>query len=172
MNKQKGSIRTKIVLGTLIPIISLTLLFSFVFYFTSMRTVQENVIPEFEKSLNLTMDDLNTRVHSRLINRALQDKNAHNQLLNIVNRAKDKAKVENISIHSKVDGEDVLLVFSDSPDYLVPRPFNADANRALETENKEFSDIYSDEHGVHMTLYYAIPGDGICYRDKPGCERY
>jgi len=83
--KQKGSVRKKIILGTLIPIYLLTLLFGFVFYYTSMRIVEVNVMPEFEKSLSTAMDGVKEKVSGRLVNRALKDKNAHNQVLHIIN---------------------------------------------------------------------------------------
>ncbi|MCM3744007.1 methyl-accepting chemotaxis protein [Sporosarcina luteola] len=157
MFRQKGSVRKKIILGTLIPIYLLTMLFGFVFYFTSMRIVEVNVMPEFEKSLNSAMDDVKEKVTGRLVNRALKDKNAHNQLMNIINGVKKKNGVENISIHSKVDGQDMLLAFSDSTDYLVQQSFNADHNRALDKAEPLFSGVYKDGSGVHKSLYYPIP---------------
>ncbi|MCM3636673.1 methyl-accepting chemotaxis protein [Sporosarcina luteola] len=157
MLRQKGSVRKKIILGTLIPIYLLTMLFGFVFYYTSMRIVEVNVMPEFEKSLNSTMDDVKEKVTGRLVNRALKDKNAHNQLMHIINGVKKKNGVENISIHSKVDGQDMLLAFSDSTDYLVKQTFNADHNRALDKAKPLFSGVYKDDHGVHKSLYYPIP---------------
>lgn len=157
MFRQKGSVRKKIVLGTLIPIYVITSLFSLVFYFASMRIVDVNVMPEFEKSLSTTMDDVKEKVTGRLVNRALQDKNAHNQILHIINGEKEKSGVENISIHSKVDGDDKLLAFSDSTDYLVADSFTADHNRALDKNEAMFSDVYKDETGVHKSLYYPIP---------------
>ncbi|WP_060207624.1 methyl-accepting chemotaxis protein [Sporosarcina koreensis] len=157
MFRQKGSVRKKIVLGTLIPIYLLTILFGFVFYYTSMRIVDVNVMPEFEKSLSSAMDDVKEKVTGRLVNRALQDKNAHNQLLHIINGVKKKDGVENISIHSKVDGEDMLLAFADSTDYLVEQPFNENHDRALDKGEALFSGVYKDEHGVHKSLYYPIP---------------
>ncbi|MGN7387345.1 methyl-accepting chemotaxis protein [Sporosarcina sp. SAFN-015] len=157
MFRQKGSVRKKIILGTLIPIYLLTALFGFVFYYTSMRIVEVNVMPQFEKSLSSAMDDVKEKVTGRLVNRALQDKNAHNQLLHIINGVKKKDGVENISIHSKVDGEDTLLAFSESTDYLVPRSFNQDHNLALEKGEALFSGVYKDEDGVHKSLYYPIP---------------
>ncbi|MFS0689290.1 methyl-accepting chemotaxis protein [Sporosarcina sp. 179-K 8C2 HS] len=157
MFRQKGSVRKKIILGTLIPIYLLTMLFGFVFYYTSMRIVEVNVMPEFEKSLSSTMDDVKEKVTGRLVNRALQDKNAHNQLLHIINGVKKKDGVENISIHTKVDGKDMLLAFSESTDYLVPRSFNEDHNQALDKGDALFSGVYKDEYGVHKSLYYPIP---------------
>lgn len=155
--KQKGSVRKKIILGTLIPIYLLTMLFGFVFYYTSMHIVEVNVMPEFEKSLSSTMDDAKEKVTGRLVNRALQDKNAHNQLLHIINSVKKKNGVENISIHSKVDGEDMLLAFSDSTDYLVQQAFNENHVRALDKGEALFSGIYKDDSGVHKSFYYPIP---------------
>lgn len=115
-------------------------------------------MPEFEQSLSLTMDELIEDVPDRLIKLALDNKNQHNKLLNIVNTLKEKNGVENISIHSKVNGEDLVLATTDSADYLVALPMNADKNRSLETEKPLFSDIYKDEQGIHKSIYYAIPG--------------
>lgn len=157
MFRQKGSVRKKIILGTLIPIYLLTMLFGFVFYYTSMRIVEVNVMPEFEKSLTNAMDGVKEKVTGRLVNRSLQDKNAHNQILHIINGEKKRSGVENISIHSIVDGGDMLLAFSDSTDYLVPQAFNADHKQALENGEPLFSGVYKDEYGVHKSLYYPIP---------------
>lgn len=158
MFKQKGSIRKKIIFGTLIPIYFITILFSLVLYFTSTRTIEENILPEFEKSLSSTMDELKDNVPDRLIKLALNDKNQHNKLLNIVNTIKEKHDMEYISIHSKVNGEEKLLVLSDSTDYLVPQSLNTDQDRSLGMEEQLFSDIHKDEQGVHKSIYYAIPG--------------
>lgn len=158
MFKQKGSIRKKIIFGTLIPIYFITILFSLVLYFTSTRTIEENILPEFEKSLSSTMDELKDNVPDRLIKLALNDKNQHNKLLNIVNTIKEKHDMEYISIHSKVNGEEKLLVLSDSTDYLVPQSLNTDQDRSLDMEEQLFSDIHKDEQGVHKSIYYAIPG--------------
>ena len=157
MYKQKGSVRTKIILGTLIPVYLLTILFSLVFYFTSMRIVEVNVMPEFEKSLSATMDDVKKQVTGRLVERALQDTNAHSQLLHIINGVKKSSDVEKISVHSKVNGQDMLLAFSESTEYLVPETFNANLNKALDNGEALFSGVYKDEHGVHKTHYYPIP---------------
>ena len=154
---QKGSVRKKIILGTLIPMYLITILFSIVFYFTSMRIVEVYVMPEFEKSLSATMDDVKKEVTGRLVDRATQNNNAHNQLLHIINGVAKSNGVDNISIHSKVDGQDMMLASSKSTEYLVPETFNTDQNNALDKGESLFSGVYKDQQGVHKTLYYPIP---------------
>lgn len=158
MFKQKGSIRKKIIWATLIPIYIIATLFSALFYFQAMDIVEKNVIPQFEDSLTTTMDELSGKLPARVINRAYSDKSAHLQLLNILNSAKQKSGFENIYIVTKVDGEDMLLAMSDSTDYLVPQALTAEQNKALQSEKPLFSDIYSNDLGVHKSMFMPIEG--------------
>ncbi|WP_438298088.1 methyl-accepting chemotaxis protein [Sporosarcina sp. FA15] len=158
MFKQKGSIRTKIMLGTIIPIAVLSLLFSLGFYFQSMSIVNQNVIPQFERVLNTNLLDLKKDIDAEMLNKAKTNKQAYERLLAIINESREVGDLESVYIMSKVDGEDMILALSDTADYLTPYPFKSEQNDALNMEQPLFSEIYEDEYGVHKSIYLHIEG--------------
>lgn len=167
MFKQKGSIKTKIMLGTIIPIAVLSLLFSLGFYTQSTSIVNENVIPQFEKVLSSTLLELKNDIDADLINDAKTNKKAHDELLSLLNNAREVGGLDSVYIMSKVDGQDVILALSDTAEHLTPYAFKLEQNDALKLSHPKISEIYEDEYGVHKSIYLHIEGtDSIIGLDQ------
>ncbi len=154
-------------LGTIIPIAVLSLLFSLVFYFQAISIVNTNVIPQFERLLSSNLMDLKNDLDAELINEAKTNQQAHEELVDILNSSREISGFESVYIMSKVDGEDVILALSDSTEYLTPYLFKPDQNEALVMNQPLISEIYTDEYGIHKSIYLHVEGtDSIIGLDQ------
>jgi len=154
-------------LGTIIPIAVLALLFSFAFYTQSSSIVNKNVIPQFERLLSTNLMDLKNNIDAELINEAKTNKQAHDELVAIINNTREVGGLESTYIMSKVDGQDVILALSDTAEYLTPYSFTPEQNDALKMNQPKLSEIYEDEYGVHKSIYLQVEGtDSIIGLDQ------
>ena len=158
MFKQKGSIRTKIMLGTILPIAALSLVFSLVFYFQATSIVTDHVSPQSEKMLESNVMHLSNEFDAERINEAKTDQRVQKEFLAYMDMFVKNSGAESIYIKSKVDGEGYFLAMSGSTDYLLPHPFSPDQEKALTMNQPILNDIYEDEFGVHRSIFLHVEG--------------
>jgi len=155
----KKSIVLKICLGAVVPLLIVSIAFSFVLYTTSMGIINQHLIPSFEQVLKTNMDTFHAGLDASLINGAKTSKDQYKRLKELVEVVAKHDKVQLVYIMSKVNGKDVILVLSGTDDYLTEYPYTPEQEKTLSTPDQTiFSEIYKDDYGVHKSVYYAIPG--------------
>lgn len=158
MNKIKKSLKAKIALSVLVPIIVVSITFGFILYSTSNNLVEQYVLTEFEENLKIHMEDFQELFTAPLIKDAKENEKTYELLLNRINEFQKELTIENAYIMSKVNGEEVILALGNASEYLTPLSFTADQARALKTEEIVISPIYEDEYGKHLSVFVQIPG--------------
>lgn len=136
------------------PLILLTLVFLGVLYQTTMGIVNDHVITQFEERLKLNMTNLVNNVPEELVVAALHDQTKYQELLTKLNEfTKQNEGLQNAYVISKTNGKDVILALSNDDMYLAELPFTEEQNRTLEQNAQTVSEIYSDDWGIHKSLF-------------------
>lgn len=156
--KINNSITKKITLGTLLPTMVFSLLFSLLLYFTSVKIIDDYVVPQFERILEARIQSFEKIVDMDILNQAKTDKKAYEDLLSRVNKFKEDIGVENVYVMSKVNGKDVILVLSGANEYLTPLAFTKEQEAALHTSKPVISGIYKDDYGIHKSIFIQVRG--------------
>lgn len=152
------TIRKKILLNVLMPIVVISTIFSFVIFFVADHLIDGYIIPQFEKSLTMKMEEFDELFDKELINSAKTNKSAYEELLSKGNAFQEKYDLENVYIMSKVDNKEVILFLGNDDKYLSPLAFTDEQNAALGTTKMVTSDIYIDDYGAHKSTFLQVQG--------------
>ena len=158
MNKIKNSLKAKIALSILVPIIVVSLMFSFILYNVFSNLLDKYVITEYTENLILHMEEFQNLFSPSLLNEAKENKNTYDFLVDRISEFQNELEIENAYIMSKVNGEEVILALGNASEYLTPLPFTPDQTKALTTKEVVISPIYEDDYGKHLSSFVQIPG--------------
>ncbi len=158
MNKIKQSLKAKIALSILVPIVVVSISFAFILYNVFNNLVEHHVVTGYKENLVLHMEEFQSLFTPTLINDAKENKDTYEILLNRINEFQQDLEIENAYIMSKVNGEDVILALGNASDYLTPLAFTSEQAQALTTEEIIISPIYKDDYGKHLSTFVQIPG--------------
>jgi len=152
------SIGRQIFLAIIVPLVLFSLLFSGVLYQTTMGIMNEHVITQFEERLRMNILNLSQQVDTELVQKALQDQSKYQELYEILTSfVKENDGMQNAYVIAKTNGKDVILALSNEHQYLTELPFTPEQNQALQTGRPVTSDIYTDDWGVHKSLFLPLP---------------
>lgn len=158
MLKKINSVKTRISLGILVPIILLSVVFSLILFLVSSNLINNQIIPQHNQNLLLSMEKFSTLYDTGIVNDAKKNRASYEKLLEVTTDFQNEFDLENAYIMSKVDGEEVILVLGNSDEYLTPLAFTEDQTAALSTTDIVASDIYEDDYGKHQSTFLQIPG--------------
>ncbi|NOG30434.1 methyl-accepting chemotaxis protein [Lysinibacillus fusiformis] len=152
------TIRKKILLNVLMPIIVISTIFSFAIFIVAERLIDGYIIPQFEESLTMKMEDFEELFDKEFINSAKTNKSVYQELLSRGNDFQKEYELENVYIMSKVDNKEVILFLGNDDKYLSPLAFTDEQKAALDTTKMVTSDIYIDDYGAHKSTFLQVPG--------------
>ena len=155
--KKLKSIRVRILLGVIVPIVIASTIFGIFLNYTTNSLLNNHVVPRYEESLELMLEKYQSLIDEDLINEAKTDTAIYEQLKSISDEFQNEFELENVYIMSKVDGEEVILVLANADEYLTSLAFTEDQAAALQTEEVIVSDIYEDDYGNHISTFIQIP---------------
>lgn len=158
MLKIINSVKMKVLLGILIPILVVSVVFGSVLFFVSSNLITSHIIPQYNQNLVLNMEKFSVLFDEDTINKAKTDEATYKELQQEITAFQEEFKLENAYIMSKVDGEEVILVLGNTDDYLTPLAFTPDQAKALNTQDMIVSEIYEDDYGKHKSTFLQIPG--------------
>ena len=156
--KMFKTVKAKILLGILLPIIVLSIVFSTILFLVSSHLIDSKIIPQYNQNLELSMEKFSALYDADLVNDAKNNEAAYKELETITTNFQKEFDMENAYIMSKVDNKEVILVLGNADDYLTPLDFTADQAAALNTTNMVVSEIYEDDYGKHKSTFLQIPG--------------
>lgn len=169
MVRFKNSISRKFTLLLFVVLLLTSLVLSTSFYFISMNTIDNYVMPQINKLLGGAAQDvyknMNATHAQQTLNKSeqaatnlefyFQDKRKQHvvETIFLINLAEGKASVLAADHGSKLKAEESLSVTS--------------AMQQASKGKTGLSDTYSDSHGIHKTAYVGIPGStmliGVSY---------
>ncbi len=158
MMKKFNTVKAKILLGILIPLIVLSIVFGYILFIVSSNLINDQIIPQYNQNLELSMEKFSALYDTDLVNDAKDNEASYEKLLAITTDFQNENDLENAYIMSKIDGEEVILVLGNANEYLTPLDFTPDQANALNMTDVVLSDIYEDEYGKHKSTFLRIPG--------------
>lgn len=152
------SIKTKIFAGLLLPLIVLSIIFTVTLYFVSNNLINNHIIPKYEQGLILKMEKYKELIDAKSINEAKTNKEVYKKMLEDTNAFQKEFGLENVYIMSKVDGKEIILLLSNTEEYLTPLQFTDEQEKALTQKDMIVTDIYKDDYGKHKSTFIHVPG--------------
>ncbi|MCL6601439.1 MAG: methyl-accepting chemotaxis protein [Paenibacillus sp.] len=140
-----------------------SLLLSISFYFISIGTFDNYVVPQIEKLLTSSSQDINKNLNTTYAQQASQDN--EQALMNVEFYFQDKKKqydLETIFLADLKEGK-ATIVTADHGATLKAKE-SIKVLPAMEQASKGkngLSEIYMDSHGIHKTLFTGIPGSTL-----------
>ncbi|WP_380146656.1 methyl-accepting chemotaxis protein [Kurthia populi] len=147
----------KFMMSFTLPVTIVALVFSTILYMTTMHIINNYMLPEFEDKLNIVSKEIKADISSNLVQQAdTNDNKAYEELLNIINKAQQNVGVENVYVLSRT-GSEHIVALSQTDNHNNSYSFDPKMHTALDNSSTQISDIYTDEYGVHKSIF--IPFD-------------
>ena len=157
MRNYKNSLFMKFMMSFTLPVTIVALVFSTILYMTTMHIINNYMLPEFEDKLNIVSKEIKADISSNLVQQAdTNDNKAYEELLNIINKAQQNVGVENVYVLSRT-GSEHIVALSQTDNHNNSYSFDPKMHTALDNSSTQISDIYTDEYGVHKSIF--IPFD-------------
>ncbi|GGA37568.1 methyl-accepting chemotaxis protein [Paenibacillus physcomitrellae] len=163
MFSMKSISRKLMVTFTLIIVLS-SLLFSLSFYYFSMKIIDENVLPQFDKVLRTSAQDTYKNLND---SQARQVKGGSENSVYTVQTYFDK-KIQEFNLETaylvQVQDKQATVLAADSKSEMKAKEtieVQPAMKKALSSGNAQLSDLYSDKFGTHKTAYVALSGSDL-----------
>ena len=140
-----------------------SLLLSISFYFISVSTFDSYVVPQIDKLLTSSAQDINKNLNTTYAQQASQ--NSEQAATNVEFYFRDKKKqydLETIFLADLKDGKATIITADHGAKLKAKESISVlpEMEQATKGKNK-LSAIYTDSHGVHKTLFTGIPGSTL-----------
>lgn len=160
----KTSISRKLMTTFTLIIVISSLLFSLSFYYVSMKIINDNVLPQFDKVLSTSSKD----IYNNLSNsQAMQVKSGkENSIFTIQQYLDSKIKEFNLQTAylAEVQDKQATVLVTDSSSEMKPKEqieLQSAMSDALKSGSMKLSDLYTDKYGMHKTAYIGLPGSDM-----------
>ncbi|ANS73567.1 chemotaxis protein [Paenibacillus yonginensis] len=163
MFSMKTISRKLMVTFTLIIVLS-SLLFSLSFYYVSMKIIDENVLPQFDKVLRTSAQDTYKNLND---SQARQVKGGSENSVYTLQTYFDK-KIQEFNLETaylvQVQDNQATVLVADSHSEMKPKEqieVQPAMKQAVSSGNAQLSDLYNDKFGTHKTAYVALSGSDL-----------
>lgn len=140
-----------------------SLLLSISFYFISIGTFNNYVVPQIEKLLTSSSQDINKNLNTTYAQQASQDN--EQALMNVEFYFQDKKKqydLETIFLADLKEGKATIVTADHGSKLKAKESIKVQPAMEQATKGKNgLSEIYMDSHGIHKTLFTGIPGSTL-----------
>ena len=158
MFKKFKSVKSKILLSIILPIVVVIVSLSFALFKVTNNLIDEHIIPQYDQNLELGIDKLNRLIDSELISEAKMSEEKQKELQKILTEFQNEYGFENVYALTNDNGDGAILGLSNADDYYTPYEFNAEQMSIFNTSEIILTDIYEDEYGTHKSTYLQVPG--------------
>ncbi|MFE3573815.1 methyl-accepting chemotaxis protein [Lysinibacillus sp. NPDC059133] len=164
VKKFKSSLLYKYIASFTIPIAIISVIFSIVLFVTSYRIIDNNVITQFESSLEVISHTIFNDIDKNDV-KAVDDgnKDKYDEILNELNDTLKEYDIENAYVLSRANGKEHIVALSNKDDYQEDYVFSQDMHEALNTGTIQSSDIYKDEYGIHKSIFIPFKDTDILF---------
>ncbi|WP_241774578.1 MULTISPECIES: HAMP domain-containing methyl-accepting chemotaxis protein [Lysinibacillus] len=164
VTKLKSSLLYKYIASFTIPIAIISLLFSVVLFVTSYRIIDNNVITQFESSLEVISKTIFEDIDKNDIKAADNgEKDKYEEILNQLDETLKKFDIENAYVLSRANGKEHIVALSNEDNHLEDYVFSDDMHEALDSGTVQTSDIYKDEYGTHKSIFIPFKDTDILF---------
>lgn len=147
----------KFMVSFTVPVVLVAFIFSSILYMTTNSIINNYVMTQFEDKLDIVSKEIKSDLTTELVQQAdNNDTKAYDELLATINKAQENFDVENVYVLSRKGGEHIVAL-SQTDNGGDSYQFDPKMNSALDNSTSQTSDIYSDEYGVHKSIF--IPFD-------------
>ncbi|WP_238996536.1 methyl-accepting chemotaxis protein [Paenibacillus pinistramenti] len=145
---------------TLIIVLS-SLLFSLSFYYVSMKIIDDNVLPQFDKVLQTSAQDIYKNLNSMQAKQV--EGGSENSIYTIQSYFDTKIKEFNLETAylAEVQDNQTIVLAADSNSEMKAKEqieLQSAMKKALSSSDIQLSDLYTDKFGTHKTAYVSVPG--------------
>ena len=160
LSKFKHSILLKYILSFVIPIAFFSICFSFILFFFSQSIVNNHVLVQFEKNLELLVHEAQKEIDPAVAIAADNgDTEKYQELMDSLNQyAQANDSVELAYILTEKGGKSYIVGVNGDNLYGTEYALTEEMSKTLSTGTTEISDIYEDEYGVHKSISAPIEG--------------
>ncbi|MEI2398758.1 MULTISPECIES: methyl-accepting chemotaxis protein [Paenibacillus] len=160
MFRFKKSISRKFTLLLFVVLLLTSLLLSISFYFISINIIDSYVMPQINKSLTASAQDVYKNLNATSAQQALnKNEQAGTNVEFYFEEKRKQHDVETIFLIDLKEGKATVLVADHSAK--LQREESIEVLPAMEQASKGksgLSEIYSDSHGIHKTAFVGVPG--------------
>ena len=162
--KLKSSLLYKYIASLTIPIVIISIIFSFMLFAVSNKIIDNFVIKQFESSLEAISTNIFDDIDKNKVKAADNGINSqYDKLLKQLNGTIKKFEIENAYILSRANGKEHIVALSNSDSYQEDYTFDPKMHAALDTGRMQMSDIYEDEFGVHKSIFIPFNNTEILF---------
>ncbi|WP_145050656.1 methyl-accepting chemotaxis protein [Paenibacillus xylanexedens] len=158
-----GKIRGMLFLVLLVA----SLLFSISFYAVSMNIMQSYVLPQFDKVLNTSIQDIYKNISSSKISQVESGgAGSDGAALTVESYLAEKAKEHSLDaayVVSLQDGTAKIVIANNASGMKAGEEIAVESamNTAIETKALAISEVYSDSFGVHKAAFIPVAGSNM-----------
>lgn len=152
------SVRTKILLSSLLPIIIISIVFGLFFYKVAMDIVNIQTIPLYEQNLTYNIKQLEKSISAVDVNNAKTKESAFIKLQKQLVNFKKEHDLQSAYILTYVNGKEVVLASDASMDRLVEYAFTDQQKEGYTGNGVVVSPVYIDNFGEHKSAFLKIKG--------------
>ncbi|MEK5332172.1 methyl-accepting chemotaxis protein [Lysinibacillus sp. FSL W8-0992] len=164
LNKFKSSLLYKYIASLTIPIVIISIIFSFMLFIVSFKIIDNFVIKQFETSLEVISSNIFEDIDKNKVKAADNGiKNQYEKLLKQLNGTTKKFDIENAYILSRANGKEHIVALSNSDNYQQDYTFDPKMHAALDTGRTQVSEIYEDEYGIHKSIFIPFNNTEILF---------
>lgn len=160
MFRFKKSISRKFTLLLFVVLLLTSLLLSISFYFISINIIDSYVMPQINKSLTASAQDVYKNLNATSAQQALnKNEQAGTNVEFYFEEKRKQHDVETIFLIDLKEGKATVLVADHNAK--LQREESIEVLPAMEQASKGksgLSEIYSDSHGIHKTAFVGVPG--------------
>ncbi|AIQ39754.1 methyl-accepting chemotaxis protein [Paenibacillus sp. FSL R7-0297] len=160
MFRLKKSISRKFTLLLFVVLLLTSLLLSISFYFISINIIDSYVMPQINKSLTASAQDVYKNLNATSAQQALnKNEQAGTNVEFYFEEKRKQHDVETIFLIELKEGKATVLVADHNAK--LQREESIEVLPAMEQASKGksgLSEIYSDSHGIHKTAFVGVPG--------------
>jgi methyl-accepting chemotaxis protein len=154
----RNSISKKLILSFTLLVIVISLFFSMIAYKSANFIVDNQVLPEFDRTLKTNISWVQEKLDKNLVIQSDQGSNeAYNKLLSFLNEEKKQLGVENVYVLGKKEKTYIVALSEAADQRNAEYPFTDEMNKALQG-SMQISSIYKDDFGVHKSVFVPIAG--------------
>ncbi|HWL12174.1 MAG TPA: HAMP domain-containing methyl-accepting chemotaxis protein [Ureibacillus sp.] len=160
LSKFKHSILIKYILSFVIPIAIFSICFSLILYFFSQSIVNNHVLVQFEKNLELLVHEAQKEIDPAVAIAADNgDTEKYQELMDSLNQyAQANDSVELAYILTEKGGNSYIVGVNGDDLYGTEYALTEEMSKTFSNGTTEISDIYEDEYGVHKSISAPIEG--------------
>ncbi|KHL94898.1 chemotaxis protein [Paenibacillus sp. IHB B 3415] len=163
MFRFKKSISRKFTLLLFVVLLLTSLLLSISFYFISINIIDSYVMPQINKSLTASAQDVYKNLNATSAQQALnKNEQAGTNVEFYFEEKRKQHDVETIFLIDLKEGKATVLVADHNAK--LQREESIEVLPAMEQASKGksgLSEIYSDSHGIHKTAFVGVPGTAM-----------